>query len=200
MDKYAGKKLYSIAESYIITYNLFRSVPKFISGRKKDLLSKQLVERIMLAVTEVNGCDICSYAHAKMALESGMTEDEIKNMLAGIQDDVPGEEMPAVMFAQHYADFRGRPSKESWDRLVEIYDLPKAQGILGAIRMIMWGNAYGIAWSSFIGRFKRKANSRSNLFYELLMMTTTMLYFPFAFIHALVASLFKVSLIKFNKQ
>jgi AhpD family alkylhydroperoxidase len=37
----------------------------------------------MLAVTEVNGCEMCSYAHTKMALEAGLSNDEIQQMLAG---------------------------------------------------------------------------------------------------------------------
>ncbi|MFC0273464.1 carboxymuconolactone decarboxylase family protein [Metabacillus herbersteinensis] len=32
----------------------------------------------MLAVTEVNGCEFCSYSHTKIALEQGMSQEEIK--------------------------------------------------------------------------------------------------------------------------
>lgn len=198
MDKYSGRKLYSIKESYFITYNLFRSIPKFIAAKKHNLLNKCFIERIMLAVTEVNGCDICSYAHTKMALESGMTNEEIEQMLAGGIDDVPAEELPAVMFAQHYADARGRPSKEAWDRIVDVYGIDIAKGILGAIRIIMLGNTYGVAWSSFFGRFKRKPNNRSNLGYELGIIISPMFFFPMAFTCALLATIFKVPLIKFS--
>ncbi|WP_256205872.1 carboxymuconolactone decarboxylase family protein [Carnobacterium iners] len=39
------------------------------------------MERIMLAVTQVNGCSVCSYTHTKMALEVGMKSEKIKNIL-----------------------------------------------------------------------------------------------------------------------
>jgi AhpD family alkylhydroperoxidase len=90
----------------------------------------------MLAVTEVNGCAICSYAHTKKALEIGMRNEEIKKMLAGVIDDVPVHEVAAVMFAQHYTDTRGNPTRESWQSIVEIYGISKAKGILGSVRSI----------------------------------------------------------------
>jgi AhpD family alkylhydroperoxidase len=197
MGNVFGKKLYSLKESYVITYLAFLSSGKFIYAKKHGIINKQCIERIMLSVTEVNGCQVCSYAHTKMALESGMKNDEIQNMLAGIKDDVPPDEMQAVMFAQHYADSRGLPSKGSWERIIESYGIPKANGILGAIRIIMWGNAYGIALSSFVDRFKGKANERSNLLYELEMVITIIFYLPIALVHSLVAKMFGVKPIKF---
>jgi AhpD family alkylhydroperoxidase len=197
MKNIFGKKLYSLRESYVITYLAFLSAGKFIYAKRHEILSQQFIERIMLSVTEVNGCQVCSYAHTKMALESGMGNEEIQNMLAGIKDDVPPDEMQAVMFAQHYADSRGLPSKESWERIVESYGITKAQGILGAIRIIMWGNAYGIAWSSFIDRFKGKGNERSNLPYELGMVITSVFYVPIALVHSFLAKMFGMRPIKF---
>ena len=79
-----------------------------------------------------------------------MSNEEIQNMLSGIFDNVPTEEMAAIMFAQHYADCRGNPSQESWEQILEVYSSSKAKGILGAIRMIMIGNTCGIPWSSFL--------------------------------------------------
>lgn len=185
------RKLYSPVEAYWITYNLFRSVPDLRKARKNGEMDRQFMERIMLAVTEVNGCAICSYAHTKMALETGMSNEEIQNMLAGMLTDVPADELEAILFAQHYADSRAKPSKEAWARLVEVYGETKAGGILGAIRIIMWGNAYGIPWSSFSGRFKGKPDERSTLPYELTMFITVVFYLPIAGFHALLLGLFK---------
>ena len=153
----------------------------------------------MLSVTEVNGCPFCSFAHTKMALESGMSNEEIQNMLAGVSDDVPEEEMSAVVFSQHYTETRGNPSKRSWDRVVEVYGLSEAKGILGAIRIMMFGNAAGVAWGSFVKRFKKEeADERSGLLYEIGMVVGTIIYLPIALIHALLAKLFKIPTIKFK--
>ena len=191
-----GKKLYTVKESYWIFYNGVRTMKYFFRARRNNEISPQFVERIMLAVTEVNNCAICSYAHSKRALESGMTAEEIQNMLSGIMDDVPDDEVAGVMFAQHYADTRGNPTMESWQRIVQIYGTSKAEAILGSIRMIMIGNTYGIPWSSFFNRFKGKADPRSSLLYELTMMLGTVLV-PFSFIHALISDLLKKPIICF---
>ncbi len=186
MKTETGRKLYSLKETYIITYRAFRSFRDLVRAKRQQELTKQFTERIMLAVTEVNGCEICSYAHTKMALESGMDNREIENMLAGLNDGAPADELPAILFAQHYADYRGQPSRESWERIVESYGLSKAKAILASIRMIMVGNVYGIAWSSFIHRFNGKADERSNLAYELSIILSTFVFMPVAFVHSLL--------------
>jgi len=81
-------------------------------ARKNKVMSSEFIERIMLAVTEVNGCEVCSYAHTKIALEQGMSEEEIGKLLSGDTEDIPAEEAPAIFFAQHYADTRGNPSRD----------------------------------------------------------------------------------------
>jgi AhpD family alkylhydroperoxidase len=191
-----GKKLYSVKESYWISYKGIRTMKYMFKAKKNNELSPKFIERIMLAVTEVNDCAICSYAHTKKALESGMSSEEIQKMLSGIIEDVPDGEIAAVMFAQHYADTRGKPTMESWQRIVEIYGTSRAKGILGSIRTIMIGNTYGIAWSSFFNRLKGKPDPRSSLPYELSMILGTILV-PISFIHALISDLFKKPIISF---
>ena len=166
----------------------------------------------MLAVTEVNDCSFCSFAHTKMALEAGMSNEEIYNMLAGVTDDVPEEEMSGIVFSQHYAETRGYPSKKSWERIVEIYGLREAKGILGVIRVIMFGNAAGVVWGSFLDRFKKETGTgtgtgtgkeketdeRSSLLYEIGMILGTFIFLPIALIHALLAKLLRRPVIQFK--
>jgi AhpD family alkylhydroperoxidase len=191
-----GRKLYTVKETYWISYNGLRTIKNMLKAKRNLQMDQKFIERIMLAVTEVNNCAICSYAHSKRALESGMTNEEIHKMLKGVMDEVPEEELTAVMFAQHYADTRGRPTKKSWQQIVEIYGLSKSKGILGAIRTIMMGNAYGIPWSSFINRLRGKPDPRSSHKYELRMLLGTLL-FPISFIHALVSLLLNKPIIDF---
>ena len=169
---------------------------KFMFKAKNKELSEIFIERIMLAVTEVNECAICSYAHTRRALESGMTSEEIQGMLTGILDHVPDEEVAGVMFAQHYADTRGNPTGEAWERVVEVYGRSRAMGILGAIRTIMMGNTYGIAFSSFFNRFRGRADPRSSLGYELGLILSGVLVVPVAVVHAVGAGLFHVPIIR----
>lgn len=191
------KDLYSIPEAYIILYNGIRSLKYMRKAKKNKELSEKFSERIMLAVTEVNKCEMCSYAHTKMALESGMTDEEIKKILCGECEDIPTEELPAILFAQHYADSKCRPSQEAWEKIVNTYGETKANGILATIRIITIGNTFGIPLGSFTNRFKGKADKRSNIFYEIGMIFAMLLFPPFVIIHSILANLFKARIISF---
>jgi hypothetical protein len=131
-----------------------------------------------------------------MALEQGMSNEEIQKLLAGVTDGIPDDEVKAVFFAQHYADTRGHPSAASWQQIVDTYGTTKALGILGAIRAIMFGNAYGIVLSAFRNRIKGKPVEKSNLLYEISMMISIVVFLPIAAVHALVSSLLGVPIIK----
>ena len=196
----SGRKLYSVRESYRIFFKGLRTIKYMRRAKKNKALSPEFIERIMMAVTEVNGCAICSYAHTKMAIEIGISNEEIRNILSGVMDDIPPDEITGVMFAQHYADSRGKPSKEAWERVVEIYGLSRANGILGAIRIIMIGNTYGIPWSSFFNRFRGKPDERCNLLYEISMICTCVLFTPVVIVHALVSDLFQIPMISFEEE
>ena len=63
----------------------------------------------MLAVTEVNQCRYCSYAHTRMALQSGLSPDEIQQLLKHNIQNSPEEEIRAILYAQHWAETDGQP-------------------------------------------------------------------------------------------
>lgn len=123
-------------------------------AKKEGLISDEFQNHLNLAVTEVNGCTLCSYKHSKDALELGMSEDEIKMYLAGDIKNANKDEAVGLMFAQHYAEVGGDYSKEAWNRVVETYGEKKAKGVLGAIEMAMFGNAFGISLGSIWNRIK----------------------------------------------
>ena len=108
--KAPGKPLFSLIEFYQIMTLAFRSMPLLKRAKAEGKMNHAFLERIMLAVTEANGCAMCSYYHTKVALEAGFSETEIRNMLGGELSDVPAGELEGVLFAQHYADTRGKPS------------------------------------------------------------------------------------------
>lgn len=191
------KKMYSAAEFYTILRDGLRSARFLLRGRRRGILRGDLVERIMLAVTEVNGCEVCSYAHTKMALAEGLSEREIGAMLAGNGEEVPEDQRVAVIFAQHYADTRGRPSPEAWRRLEERYGRELALGILGAVRAIMIGNAHGIPLSALRRRCQGKPVARSSLSYELGMVLSVVPFLPLAIVHGLALDVGRAPVIRF---
>ncbi|MGI5977234.1 MAG: carboxymuconolactone decarboxylase family protein [Candidatus Limivicinus sp.] len=193
-----GKKLYSIFEIYGIAVKAFRSAGDMKRGLKSGIMSRQLQERIMLAVTAVNNCPMCSYAHTQMALEAGLSEEEIKSLTAGEFPDLPENEIKAVLFAQHYADSRGKPSKQAWEELIREYGEAGARSVLAAARIIMFGNSMGIVFSSIKGRFSAgQPDSRSSIIYELGVILCLIPIIILSLIESLICGLFKLPVIRF---
>ena len=190
-------RIYSVRECYWILYRGLRSMPRLLAARWRGQMSRQFTERIMLAVTEVNGCEVCSWAHARMALEQGMSPEEVRGMLAGDTGSVPAEESLGIAFAQHYADARGNPGRESWQRIVDTYGVPRSHAILGAIRAMMIGNAYGIAWGAFARRLTGRPVPNSSLPYEAAMLVALLVFAPSAIVHAMISPVFGLPLISF---
>lgn len=74
----------------------------FVRKVMRELISYDFRERLMMVVTEVNGCRYCSYYHAREALKSGISEDELKALLAGhLPENTPPSEYTALVYAQH---------------------------------------------------------------------------------------------------
>ncbi len=100
----------------------------------------------MLAVTEVNGCRYCQYAHAKMALKSGLTEDEIMSMAEGAFHHCPPEEVPALLYVQHWAEMNGKPDRQARQKVLDTYGEQALSSMELAMRMIRMGNLMGNTW------------------------------------------------------
>ena len=190
-----GKKPATFKEAYSRLVYALRNFSILKKSLKSGVLSNPLKERIMLAVTEVNGCALCSYGHTTYALEAGLNEAEIHQLLKGTFENVPQEEETALLFAQHVADQRGKISGKAWEQLVATYGPKKAQGILAAIQVIMMGNTYGMPFGSFMGRItknpKFEKDPRSSLPYEIAIIFSLLLFIPLGLIHALIATICK---------
>ena len=130
-------------------------------------ISKSFIERIMMAVTEVNGCRYCSYFHTQVALKEGLDQKEIEQLLTGNINNAPKEEIPALLFAQHYAESSGNPERAAIQRLEETYGRATANQIREYIRMIMIGNTWGNAFDALLVRIKGKSVEDSTIWSEL---------------------------------
>lgn len=177
----SGKK--TMKQFYSITKDALRTVKYMRSASKKGLLDNGFKSRIMLAVTEVNGCEMCRVFHAGEALKSGMSNDEIQEFLTGDLSNSDSEEGIAIFFAQHYAEEKGKPDLEAWDRVVHEYGREKALGILGATRVIMFGNTSGIGLGALHSRLKLKPVKGSSFIYEIKILFGTIIFLPLALLH-----------------
>ena len=115
-----------------------------IKRAMRELLSPAFRERLMLVVTEVNGCRYCRTFHAKGALQAGITDAELAELLAGqIPTDTPEEEIPAMIYARYWAESDAQPAPEDVQELMDVYGEEKAEAIHIVLRMIRMGNLMG---------------------------------------------------------
>lgn len=197
-----GKKLFSIYEIYIIAVKAFRSIKFLKRGKKAGIFDDKFQERIMLAVTNVNKCAMCSYAHTEMALKAGLAQEEINAFVEGDFPDIPDEQVKAVLFGQHYADMRGKPKRAMWEEILKVYGKDLSYCILAAIRIMMFGNAIGIVIGSIRSRFKgKKGDPRSNVFYEIMFVLLLIPILLISPLQALLMDLFGMPVIsKFTPE
>ncbi|GIW00126.1 carboxymuconolactone decarboxylase family protein [Roseiflexus sp.] len=107
------------------------------------MLSSAFRERLMLAVTAVNRCRYCSFAHTRIALAVGVTNAEIARILDQTFSDCPPDEAPALAYAQHWAETDAAPDPTARERLSCEYGVLRADAIEAVLRMIRVGNLLG---------------------------------------------------------
>jgi len=176
MEQKFNKRIFTLKELIIIVNKATYSLLKYKKERKQ--LSKSFEHHLMLAVTEVNGCQVCTYAHAKQALESGSSKEEIAGYLSGDLSNSKKEEIVGLLFAQHYADVNGNYDQKIFDNLLKEYGSKRAYGILANIRIIMMGNVYGIAYGCLKERFKGRKVKGSKLTTELVILSSILYLLP----------------------
>ena len=108
-----------------------------------EIISPSFRERLMLVVTQVNRCRYCSYAHAREALSKGMSQQEIEALGKGMFEDSPPEEVPALLYAQHWAETDGDPDTPVRDQVVARYGAQTVELMELGLRMIRAGNLSG---------------------------------------------------------
>ena len=203
-SSFAKTAQYKRKFSFLELYLSYLYVPGALSilrrNKKGAKISQHFIERMQLAVTEVNGCAACSYAHTTMALRQGMSNDEISSFLSGGVDYIRPEEAKVIIFAQHFADSRGFPQKEAHEAIIKEYGEDKARIILSAVQMMIAGNMFGIPLSAYQSRRRGKPFKGSTLRYELGMLIGGIVILPIALLHVLLRRTVGMSNVRFEKS
>jgi len=154
--------------------------PKIIKMMQDSEFDRAFMEKIMTVTTAINGCDYCEWFHAKQALKCGISEEEIKNLLAvQFSTETQPHEMMGLLYAQHYAETEGHPDPEMQEQLTQTYGQEKASQILLTIRMINFGNRYGNTWDAALSRLKGvPAQNGHPLFEGLFFLFNFPIMFP----------------------
>lgn len=119
---------------------------KIRQAMRGDQVSFAFRERLMLSVTQVNGCRYCVYYHTKEALKAGLSEPEMRALLQGTVDDAPSDEIPALLYAQHWAESEGKPDPIAQEKLMATYGQERGEAIETVLHMIQTGNLLGNLW------------------------------------------------------
>jgi AhpD family alkylhydroperoxidase len=129
------------------------NLPKAIQNLDRDLL-----HRLMLIVSRVNGCRYCTNFHASAALADGMTPEEVDYLLEGIIDSVPEKEMPTLLYALYWAEEGGHTDEGVRQDILDRYGESYTQSVESALQIIKVANYAGNAFDFIIytlsgGRF-----------------------------------------------
>lgn len=177
MSQNSESRIYGKREFVGIMNKATYSIVKYKKYMK--LISKEFETNLMLAVTEVNGCQLCSYYHTKHAIDSGISEEELEGLLTGNLTNAKTEEVQALLFAQHYASEKEKYSLETFNKIIEQYGKKEAYGILSYIRLISFGNASGISIGNLRSRFSKKGRVKgSSLLNELFIVFSPAVVMP----------------------
>ena len=167
--KKAKRRNYTTPEFYKILDEAFASMKEFKRAKEARLIDDALQDKLMLAVTEVNGCELCKVFHTKNAEKHGVSSKQIDLLNTGVMTDFD-EETEALFFARRYAENRRAYTQLEWDSLIEKYGEEKARGILGAVRVIMMGNSVGIASGDLLKRLRLKPAKGSRFLNEISIL------------------------------
>ncbi len=108
-----------------------------------DVIDAQFRERLMMAVTEVNGCRYCSYFHTQQALATGISSEELAEIGARSFESSPEEQRPALLYAQHWAESNAHPDPDAYACVQAAYAPEELELIELGLRTIRIGNLMG---------------------------------------------------------
>jgi len=166
MEKF-DKRIFTFTSLLKTTGDLLISVPAMIIATLRGLVSHAFSEKIMLAVSAVNGCRFCSWFHAKNALKSGSDMSQIEDIMKmELGDNISKDELVALAFAQHYAESNRNPDPETFENFKKFYGKKKSKDIMTFIKFIYFGNISGNTFDAFLHRLKGVPAPKSNPIFE----------------------------------
>jgi AhpD family alkylhydroperoxidase len=175
-------RTFTIQETLPIMWRASRSIPLIRSWQKSKRINKAFRERIMLAISGVNGCAMCSFVHTKIALAEGIPADQIKQVLGGDFADIPEAEAVGVLYAQSYASGKEVIDSKSYQRLVDEYGDAKAHCIQQVCQIITFTTIMGITLDGLKQRLTFK-KSHNNFFSEVIILLMIFTLFPLMFLY-----------------
>jgi AhpD family alkylhydroperoxidase len=166
-----NKRIFTLATFVASARELFVHLDDLNLAFTQRRISHSFAEKIMMVVTQVNGCRYCSYAHARMALQAGVSENELHDLFQGEFSHIPPHEWTAILFAQHYAEQGDHYAAAAWQKLQDTYGSAAARDMLVHIRVITFANLYGNTFDALLERLRLRPVAGSHFFDEVVVLS-----------------------------
>ena len=165
-----NKRIFTAHSFFRSGFRVFISIPGIIHAYFFNGLDKRFSERLLLAVSGVNGCVYCSWFHSYMATRRGVSQVEIDQLLSQlIPGDIPELEHQALLFAIHYAERDGQLDAGSLESLHGYFKPAEVRQIIALISAIHFGNLCGNTFDAFLLRLKGKPVVKSGALLEFFV-------------------------------
>jgi AhpD family alkylhydroperoxidase len=134
-------------------YSIVRLYRKTRSYSPRSHIPPLFRERLMLSVTGVNQCRYCAYVHSRNALSQGVPAEQIRE-LVDERDlrNCPEDELPALLYAQHWAETAGQVDPDARRRMLEVYGEAQTAAIELVLQTIQVANLSGNTWDYLLYR------------------------------------------------
>jgi len=135
---------------YFTLFNMtFKRMMKLRKIPYEQKISPQFREKLMVAVSSVNKCAYCSYLHTKTALEQGISQNEIDGILKNDIKQFSKEDLPGILFAQHFSETKGNVSESALNNVIQIYGETKTWQMRAFLQSVLFGNLCCNTYISF---------------------------------------------------
>ena len=148
---------------------MIHPTPEDRASLRSRRIDKSFLEEIELVVSRVNGCRTCTYVHSANALQEGLSDKELEELLALDLGHFPAERAMAFAFAQHYAESGGQPDPAAERRFRDYYGPQMSQDILAHLRFIQFSSVTGATIQALLSRLRGHPVPGSNLLTELIV-------------------------------
>ena len=148
---------------------MIHPAPEQRESMRSKRLDKSFVEQIERIVSRVNGCRTCTYVHSANALQEGLSDKELEELLALELGHFPAERAIAFAFAQHYAESGGQPDPAAEQRIRDYYGPQMSQDILAQLRFIQFSSVTGATIQALLSRLRGQPVSGSSRLTELIV-------------------------------
>lgn len=171
------KRIYTTSRFFHDLSAIIEGAPDIIKASRNKRVTKAFREKLFVAVSNVLGCQYCSWLHTEIALSKGVEKKEIHKLLSQEIGDFPEDEAVALAFAQHYSETGRKPKKDAEQRFYGYYGREMASDILMYIEVMYFGNLAGNTVEAFLERLKGHPAEESNCCGELIIFLLASPYF-----------------------